>query len=252
MSNECGQAKVLQSTRSVPVLPVLYGAVVALVLGTIAPEGWAAARIPFKEVRLIIEFNASAEDVGVQFFLDSDGWEEVQIYSPSGRVIFEAEATANLLRQGGGTELFVESVEPTLDDLTLEEFYRQFPEGRYRFAGSTPEGDRLFGSARFSHDIPAGPDIITPAAAPDECARNVPLPVVIAWNDVTTTIDDEPIDVVEYQVLAGDVLDARTTGTMLTVPDGLLEEGTSYNFEVLAIADNGNQTITEGCFVTAD
>jgi hypothetical protein len=69
---------------------------------------------------------------------------------------------------------------------------------------------------------------------------------------VTTTIEDEPVDVVEYQVLVGDVLDARTAGTALTVPDGLLEEGTAYNFEVLAIADNGNQTLTEGCFVTAD
>ena len=248
MSNECSRKSKL---------PVLLGAAIALTLGTVAPQGQAnnhqqVTRIPFKEVRLIIEFNASAEDIGVQFFLDSDGWEEVQIFSPRGRPIFEAEATANLLRQGGGTELFVESVEPTLEDLPLEQFFRQFPEGRYRFAGTTPEGDRLFGSAEFSHDIPAGPDIIMPASTPDECAEGVPLPVVIAWNEVTTSIDDEPIEVVEYQVLAGDVIDALTTGTTLTIPDGLLKPGTSYNFEVLAIADNGNQTITEGCFVTAD
>jgi len=233
-------------------LPVIQGMIMALILGTLAPEGWAAARIAFKEVRLIIEFNASAEDVGVQFFLDSDGWKEVQIFNPGGQQIFKAEATANLLSQGGGTELFVESVEPTLDDLPLEEFYEQFPEGRYQFAGITPEGDRLFGSARFSHDIPAGPDIVTPASTSGECARNVPLPVVISWNEVITTIDGEPIDVAGYQVLAGDVIDALTSETMLTVPDGLLEAGTLYNFEVLAIARNGNQTITEGCFVTAD
>ncbi len=38
-------------------------------------------------------------------------------------------------------------------------------------------------------------------------------------------------------------------GTTLTVPAELLEPGTEYEFEVLAIAENGNQTITETCFV---
>jgi hypothetical protein len=39
---------------------------------------------------------------------------------------------------------------------------------------------------------------------------------------------------------------------MVTVPNELLEPGTEYTFEVLAIEEGGNQTITEGCFVTAD
>jgi hypothetical protein len=122
--------------------------------------------------------------------------------------------------------------------------------GRYRFEGVTPDGDRLFGSARFSHDIPAGPEILAPASAPDEICRERISSVLIAWNEVTATIDDEPIDVVEYQVLVGDVLDADGR-TALTIPDGLLERYGSTT-SVLAIADNGNQTITEGCFVTAD
>ena len=37
----------------------------------------------------------------------------------------------------------------------------------------------------------------------------------------------------------------------LTVPDGLLKPGADYIFEVLAVAEGGNQTITEGCFSTA-
>jgi hypothetical protein len=35
------------------------------------------------------------------------------------------------------------------------------------------------------------------------------------------------------------------------VPAEFLKPGTDYNFEVLAIAEGGNQTITEGCFRTA-
>jgi hypothetical protein len=38
---------------------------------------------------------------------------------------------------------------------------------------------------------------------------------------------------------------------MVTVPAEVLEPGTDYLFEVLAIANGGNQTITEGCFRTA-
>ena len=40
-------------------------------------------------------------------------------------------------------------------------------------------------------------------------------------------------------------------GTSITVPAELLHPGTEYKFEVLAVAGNGNQTITETCFETA-
>ena len=63
---------------------------------------------------MIIEFNSSAEDIGVQFFLDSEGWTSIEIRDPRGREIFSAEAEGRLARQGGGTELFLESVEPPL------------------------------------------------------------------------------------------------------------------------------------------
>jgi hypothetical protein len=38
--------------------------------------------------------------------------------------------------------------------------------------------------------------------------------------------------------------------TSLRIPQGFLEAGTEYKVEVLAIAENGNKTITEGTFVT--
>lgn len=39
--------------------------------------------------------------------------------------------------------------------------------------------------------------------------------------------------------------------TMLTIPDGLLQPGTDYIFQVLAIKKSGNQIITEGYFAAA-
>lgn len=243
----------------------LFGAhrglvIAAALAATSASQGSASGdkqkpeQVPFEAARLIIEFNSTDEDIGVQFFLDVDSWKTVKILNPRGQKIFDAAASANLLRQGGGTELFLESNEPTLDELSLEEFFELFPEGTYRFTGRTPDGDKLIGAAEFTHDIPAGPEIVMPQLpANDECAEDVPLPVVIAWNDVTTSIEGEPLDVVRYEVIVGeDIFDVHLEGTMVTVPAELLEPGTEYEFEVLAIEAGGNQTITETCFVTAD
>jgi hypothetical protein len=211
-------------------------------------------QVPFEAAKLIIEFNSTDEDIGVQFFLDVDSWKTVKILNPRGQKIFDAAASANLLRQGGGTELFLESAEPTLDELSLEEFFELFPEGTYSFTGRTPDGDKLAGAATFTHNIPAGPEIVMPQLpGNDECAEDVPLPVVIAWNDVTTSIEGKPLDIVRYEVIVGeDIFDVHLEGTTVTVPAELLKPGTEYQLEVLAIEAGGNQTISETCFVTAD
>ena len=236
----------------------------ALVFATGAGEARAAAGakkaepLEFEEVRLITEFNSTDDDIGVQFFLDVDSWQSVRILNPAGKEIFDARARSSLLQQGGGTEMFLESAEPTLDELSLEEFFALFPEGTYQFLGRTPDGERLIGEAEFSHDIPAGPEITLPVAGEDDCAENVSIPVVIAWNEVTTTIDNDPIDIEAYEVIVEgedvnfDVIMPADAGTSLTVPAEILEPGTEYKFEVLAIAENGNQTISETCFVTAE
>ena len=97
-----------------------------------------------------------------------------------------------------------------------------------------------------------------PVGSGDECAEDVPIPVVIDWNEVTQDIDGDPIDIESYEVIIEsddlnfDVTLSADAGTSLTIPAEVLEPGTEYDFEVLAIAENGNQTITETCFVTAD
>ena len=138
--------------------------------------GVAAKKAPaadFPAASLIIEFNASAEDVGVQFFLDADEWQTVRILDPSGKEVFQSTARGRLLDQGGGTELFVESVEPELIELPLDEFFEIFPAGTYTFLGRTPDGERLSSAVEFTHVIPAGPEIVLPVGqlknAPKTC-----------------------------------------------------------------------------------
>jgi hypothetical protein len=226
-----------------------------LVAAQAKPE---AARPPFAEARMIIEYNSSDEDVGIQFFLDFDSWTTVKVFAPGGGQIFNVSATGALKEQGGGTELFLESVEPTLDDLPLEEFFDRFPEGMYKFVGRAPNAVKVQSLVEFSHDIPAGPHVVTPELpGEDECAQGVPIPAEIEWDPVTETIDGDPIEIKGYEVIAeheGSVFDVILPGdaTSVTVPAQFLIPGTEYGFEILAIAENGNQTITETCFVTAD
>ena len=236
---------------------ICMGATTA-VLST-ASAGTAAKVIPLEASTMIIEYNASAEDIGVQFFLDSDGWREVEIFDPSGAEIFSAETEGRLTRQGGGTELFLESVEPPTDEVPIARFFKRFPEGTYRFRARDNAGNLLRGSAEFTHDIPAGPVLITPVPAVGaDCARRVPMPVTIAWEPVTTSIANLPIEIKGYEVIVESEelplnFDVKFPADVLqlTVPDGLLKPATDYIFEVLAVEEGGNQTITEGCFRTA-
>jgi hypothetical protein len=198
-----------------------------------SPDRKAGGRtVPLEDATMIIEYNASAEDIGIQFFLDSEGWREIEIFDPSGREVFSAETGGSLTRQGGGTELFLESVEPPTADLPINRFLRRFPEGTYRFRGLDNAGNRLVGEAEFSHDIPVGPQILLPRPARGaECAENVPArAAVVAWNPVRESIDGEQIEVVRYEVIIEneddglnfDVKLPATVGTRLSVPVQLL------------------------------
>jgi hypothetical protein len=225
---------------------------------TAADAGIAAAAVPLETSTMIIEYNASARDIGVQFFIDSEGWQAVRIFDPRGVEIFNAETGGRLTRQGGGTELFLESVEPELAELSLRTFFNRFPAGIYTFKARDVDGNLQVGSARFSHRLPAGPVLITPVPSGDaECANKVPIPVTVAWEPVTTSTFGLPINIVGYEVIvendADVTLDFKFPADVLqlTVPDGLLKPGADYIFEVLAVAEGGNQTITEGCFSTA-
>jgi Fibronectin type III domain len=225
----------------------------ALAVAVSLAAGSSVARgeeMPFEHARIFLEFNSTAEDLGVQAFLSGEAWQEVQIIAPDGQIL--QVAGAGNLGKRGLIELFFESEEPSLDDLPLEQSLAQFPEGEYQFRGKTVEGDTLVSTATLSHEIPGGPRIV----APEEDAAVDPDDAVISWEPVT---EPEGIEIVGYQVIVeqdesarGFEVDLPATATRVSVPPDFLEPGTEYKLEVLAIAASGNQTITESSFATAD
>lgn len=227
-------------------------AVAALgVMVAAAPES-SAAQIQFSKAKIIFEFNSSGPDLGIQVSLDGEPWNEIKVVDPKGRAIVEVEA-AGRLKNFGLTELFAESNEPNFEDVSPQDILARFPAGKYRFFGTTVEGDKLTGTATLTHAIPDGPAQVAAQAGPANS-------VVISWvaPSAVSSLTGLPVNIVGYQVIVeradNDQLGAATrifdvklpNVTSVTVPAEFLESGKQYKFEVLAIETGGNQSITEG------
>lgn len=223
------------------------------------------AEIELSDASIIIEVNSTDGDAGFQVFLDGDGWRNASVYDSDGRRILRVTATGGVRNIGGGTELFMESSEPPYDDLDgMQDLIELLPEGEYFFVARTTDNNWATGTAELTHDIPAGPEIVDPMAPEneDECSGGVFVDsAVIEWEPVATDIwGDGGIEIEAYQVIveAEEGPDRKFTVTvpaditMVGIPREVLVEGTEFKFEVLAIEESGNQTITEGCFETEE
>lgn len=250
--------------KHLTILPVLI-----LVLATFSmgykDGGAQIVPIPFDETKIIIEVNDTDGDAGIQVFIDGEAWKEVTIVSPDGN-IFDTIRTGNL----GGlglTKLFFESEEPSFVDFPLEEFLALFPEGEYEFRGETVDGDELVGASTLTHVLPCGPEILMPA---EGAVLDPDVPVVIDWDPVTNELDpltaecqdqESPrLEIVGYEVIIERVVpepllefseELPASTTMVTARPEFVEPGAQFKFEVLAIEESGNQTITESFFCTA-
>jgi hypothetical protein len=226
--------------------------------GSSGSGGSGGKSVPLKEAKLIIEHNATDEDTGFQGFLDGEGWLRLDVTGPEG-VVLVLEGHGKL-GELGLTELFFESVEPPNADVPIDDVLATLPEGEYTFEGPTVDGNRTSGVATLTHDIPAGPELTEPA----EGAVVPPADLVLRWNPVTETIAGESATIVAYQVIVevdeephpnwigkrALSLYLPSSATSLTVPNEFLEPATAYAWEVLAIEESGNQTLSSSDFET--
>ncbi len=218
--------------------------------------------IPLKDAKLNIEHNATANDTGFQGFVDSEGWGVLEVTGPEGRVLrFRGQGE---LAKLGLTELFFETVEPANADVPIQEMLDKLPAGNYKMSGPTMENGvtsgRTAGTAWLTHVIPAGPELLTPT----EGATVPTTGLVASWGAVTETITGDDVNIIAYQLIIekdqpphphmigkiGLSMYLPPTVTSMTIPDGFLEAGTPYLWEVLAIEESGNQTLSSGEFST--
>ena len=221
-------------------------------------NGGGGDSIPLKEAKLNIEHNATDEDTGFQGFIDSEGWERLDITGPDGTVLtIEGRGKLGTL---GLTELFFETVEPENADVPIEDMLAVLPEGQYTIEGLTLDGVQTVGTALLTHDIPAGPVLLSPAEGATVPSSNL----VMSWSPVTQTITGENVTIVSYQLIVEKDEEPHPHAfakramsiyvppsvTSVTVPNEFLEPGTLYKWEVLAIEESGNQTLSSSEFTT--
>ena len=209
--------------------------------------------------KLIIEYNATDNDIGVHGAFDDDGWSELCVYDPTGKQVLAVKPQEQLkdLTMGG---IFFESREPPADEFSFADLKAAFPEGQYQVLGITFDGNRLTGSAMFTHDVPAPPTITFPQEGSVVPTTNL----LVKWEDVTATIDGNPVTITGYEVIITKIEHEDPHGfsqpifdvhvppdrNALSVSVEFLEPDTEYELEVLALEVSGNQTITVSSFFT--
>jgi hypothetical protein len=219
--------------------------------------------IPLKEAKLNIEHNATDEDTGFQGFVDSEGWQSLVVKGRDGKVL-----TINGLNELGSlglTELFFETVEPANADVPISDILALLPEGYYTIQGPAIEAGENKGQTRgvawLTHDIPAGPVLLSPE---EDAIVSADDGLFVSWNLVTKTITGSDVHIISYQLIIekDDEPDPHMIGkiglsmylpasvTSITIPEEILEPGTTYNWEVLAIEESGNQTLSSSTFHT--
>jgi hypothetical protein len=218
---------------------------------------------PLKNAKLIIEHNATDQDTGFQGFIDGEGWESLTFTGPEGTVL-----TINgqgKLGELGLTELFFETVEPANVDVSIAEMLTVLPEGNYTIEGPAVEAGESKGQtegiAWLTHNIPSGPVLLSPQ---EEAVVSANDALVVSWSPVTKTIDGSEVNIIAYQLIiekdeephphmigkSGLSMYLPASVTSIPVPKEFLEPETAYNWEVLAIEESGNQTLSSSSFST--
>ena len=222
-------------------------------LAVAAPGGGPAAErkpVKLEDSTMIVEVNATEGDAGQQAFVDGDPWSEMRVIDPAGRTVIGVDASGKL-NKFGLTELFTETHEPPFTELPLNRFKKRFPEGTYRFRGTDVEGRPVAGRARLSHDIPNGPQIVSPAK--DQVVSENGL--VLNWNPgpQPTGVEIEGYRVIIEREDPFRSLEAVVPAsvTSMTVPAEFLDPGTEYLFELQTIEAGGNLTFSEHFFKTS-
>ncbi len=240
--------------RPLRLLAVLLVPVVALILGATAPKVWAWGGGELDEAEIFFEYNSTDQDLGIQFFLDGEGWKRITIFTPD----WHRSVTVSVkgkYGQLGLTEIFSERAEPELcpDDEedcdpteAIEDFQEDFPEGVYRFYGWTVEGDMLYGTATLMHNLPDAPELL----ATYPTIQWVGDPDVVGYEvvvEMVAEVGGEEREFVNTATLPATVTSFTISKEFRNLKKVFEKTGELVEFkvEVIAREESGNKTITE-------
>ena len=203
-------------------------------------------------------------DLGIHSSIDGPPWKKLTIKDPKKRTILEITPEGRLGRQGL-TQLFIESAEPSFDELAPARFFRRFPEGAYVVRAPTLDGGQLRSTVRLSQVMAARPGNIVVNGVPSADCDVTPFPtvsapVIVDWDAVTTSHPEigksGPVEIVRYQFFVEQPqnssfkvsVDLPPSETEFEIPAEILALSTDFKYEIIARTASGNNTAVEACF----
>ena len=185
----------IQNKKSTTMNTAIFFAVILtaiiFVIGFAATDLWARGgkeMVELDEAEIFFEENATDKDLGIQLFLDGEGWRRIKIFDPRWRKVLDVSVRGSV-GVIGLTELFSESAEPSYvdkDDEPAEtsrpELLNLFTAGTYRIYGRTTGGDWLRSEAELTKIIPCAPEIEVIADAGI---------LTVEWEEVRAVVDPQ-------------------------------------------------------------
>lgn len=195
----------------------------------------------FEDAALITVLNATDNDV--QIFVragSEEGIRRIQIIGPQ----YKVRLSASFRDSGvGQADIAFDTTEPS-----LEELMEAYPPGNYHFFGRLVDGTRLRSTVSLSYDLAPAAEIVFPSEGD----------VGVTTDDLTVLwlppAEAEAIRLAIENEETGESLEIDLPGDAASfeVPDGFLEAGTEYVLDIIVIAENGNQTVADVLFETAE
>jgi hypothetical protein len=202
-----------------------------------SPAAFTIARVHFERNTTDGDFEVVFEAKG-----GTEGLTKFTVVSPDGRTVVDfSSPDASTL---GMRQFRCESPEPE----NMESVRSAFPEGVYTFSGSTATGVKLHGKATLNHKVAETTSFLRPKAG----AKRVSIKnLEISWTPVK--------NVAAYIIyLEQDESDINITATLrgtantFAVPDGFLLPDTEYTLGIGTVTSEGNTSLIETTFTTAE
>jgi len=221
-------------------LAVTAAALATTAMSPTSPQWERAERLPLaalEEGQMVVEWSPGKEAV-VKVSAESDvSLDSVCIVRPDGEPLLDLTAGSRSASRLAGLDL--EFREDDLDALRAG-----YAEGRYGLRAVTVDGELAVGTAELSFELPPAPRVLFPRDGMVVQAGNV----TVSW------VADAGVEAYEIEVEQGEndglVIRLPPEQTSLRVPFGLLARGLATTLDVVAIAANGNRTVTEIEFFT--
>ena len=196
---------------------------------------------PFKTAEIYFEQNATDGDAEVVFKAKAgdDGMTKLKVVSPNGRTVIDFVAPDATM---GIRSFHMESPEPESIDAIKE----AYPEGVYKFSGTTVDGTEYMSEAALSHILPQTVTVQYPA---DEAENIETSQLKITWLPIKGAesylieVEQDELNVkVEAQLL--------NSQTTFSVPENFLQPDLEYKIVIGAESTIGNLNFVETSFKT--